>query len=150
MPTIQISVMGYASKPMLMTLPSRNTFGCIMKWITTPCRIAISAATSCANSFTQAFREIISSRMPVATIRISPSRMPRTSCVISTKSRTDKRNPRKIARPPMRGMGWSCTLRASRGTSIAPTFVANAFTIGVVPMLIANATMITATSFIHG
>ena len=63
----------------------------------------------------------------------APSRMPRISRSISgyAKISTLARNARKIARPPMRGMGWWCIRRLSVGTSIAPTFCASRFTSGV-------------------
>ena len=41
----------------------------------------------------------------------------------------------KMARPPMRGMGWSCIRRLSLGTSTAPTFMAKVFTMGVMAKL---------------
>ena len=41
------------------------------------------------------------------------------------------RKPKKMARPPIRGMGWSCIRRVSLGTSTAPTFTDSAFTSGV-------------------
>ena len=43
----------------------------------------------------------------------------------------DAIKPMKIARPPMRGMGWSCIRRLSLGTSTAPYFTASTFTRGV-------------------
>lgn len=39
--------------------------------------------------------------------------------------------PKKMASPPIRGIGWSCILRPSFGISTAPTRKASDFTTGV-------------------
>ena len=57
--------------------------------------------------------------------------------------------PRKMARPPMRGMGWSCTRRASPGTSTAPTITASRLTIGVSAKLTTNAKRIASMTLIQ-
>ena len=45
-----------------------------------------------------------------------------------------------MARPPSRGMGTLCIRRASLGTSMAPTFLANSLTMGVMAKEMARAT----------
>ena len=65
------------------------------------------------------------------TIMMEPSRMPCICRSMSAKTRTESKNAKKIARPPMRGMGTLCMRRLSLGTSIAPTLQASALTIGV-------------------
>ena len=82
---------------------------------------ATPAAAICTNSFGSALSAMISSRTPRITIIMEPSKMPCICRSMSAKTRTDSRNARKIARPPMRGMGTLCMRRLSLGTSIAPT-----------------------------
>ena len=61
----------------------------------------------------------------------APRSSPITCMDILTKSRTDSTKPVKMARPPIRGIGWLWTRRPSFGMSIAPTFSANRLTGGV-------------------
>ena len=62
---------------------------------------------------------------------IAPSRMPCICRSISAKTSTESKNARKMARPPIRGIGTLCMRRLSFGTSIAPTLYANVLTSGV-------------------
>ena len=71
----------------------------------------------------------------------APSKMDFVWESIRPKSKKLMRNPRKMASPPNRGMGTLCIRRASRGTSMAPTFLANIFTTGVRAKLSASATL---------
>ena len=72
---------------------------------------AMMAAMICARNFVPGLSETTSSIAPVATMMIAPSRMPRTSVVMSAKSSTLSRNPKKMASPPIRGIGWSWMCR---------------------------------------
>ena len=60
-----------------------------------------------------------------------PSSIPRMEELMGPKIRVLRRKPRKIANPPIRGMGWLCIRRLSLGTSTAPTIWAMDFTTGV-------------------
>ena len=62
----------------------------------------------------------------------APSSMPMTGVDMFTNSSTDSTKPMKMARPPIRGMGWSWTRRPSFGTSMAPTCSAKRLTGGVI------------------
>ena len=62
----------------------------------------------------------------------APSSIPRRGRVKGRNTSTLSRKPKKMASPPMRGMGWSCIRRPSLGTSTAPTRKARARTTGVV------------------
>ena len=69
-----------------------------------------------------------------------PSRIedrPRSICLEN--ARTARKNARKIARPPMRGIGTLCIRRLSFGTSMTPIFCASILTSGVAPKEITNA-----------
>ena len=70
----------------------------------------------------------------------APSSIPRIWAFKSKKSRTLSRKPRKMASPPMRGMGWSCMRRPSLGTSTALTRMARFFTTGVATRATTRAT----------
>ena len=61
----------------------------------------------------------------------APSSMPRYCLDRGRKTSTLSRKPKKMARPPMRGMGWLCIRRPSLGTSTAPTRKARERTTGV-------------------
>ena len=74
----------------------------------------------------------MSSKMPSTTMMTAPSSIPCLGWSRGMSSSTLMINPRKIARPPIRGIGWSCIRRPSRGTSMAPTLTDSAFTSGVV------------------
>ena len=87
----------------------------------TPWVAGISAATICTTNFSMAGSAIMSSTTPSTTIITAPSRMLRSSGVISAKSRMLTIKPMKMAKPPNRGMGTLCIRRASLGTSMAPT-----------------------------
>ena len=69
--------------------------------------------------------------MPSTTMMTAPSSIPWSCRVRSAKTSTARVKPRKIASPPIRGMGWSCIRRPSLGTSTAPTFCAKDLTTGV-------------------
>ena len=69
--------------------------------------------------------------MPSTTIITAPSSIPFRSVSSGTISSMAATNPKKMASPPIRGMGWSCIRRPSLGTSTAPTFTDSAFTSGV-------------------
>ena len=138
MPTIQRMVTGTASTPRMSASFSLKMLGFISTSMTTPWATATMAAMIWMMSLTQARSEMMSSIAPQATMRTAPSRMPRTWRVMSTKRTTLRMKPRKMARPPMRGMGWSWTRRASLGTSMAPTFCAKVLTMGVEAKLTAK------------
>ena len=131
MPTIHSMVTGTASQPRISNSLSEKILGLLKNSMTTPWATAIIAAAIWTSSFIHARRLTTSSIAPQATISTAPSRMPRTWRVISTKSTTLKRKPRNMARPPMRGIGWSWTRRLPSGTSMAPIFCAKALTTGV-------------------
>ena len=57
--------------------------------------------------------------------------------------------PRKMASPPILGMGWSWTLLASFGTSMAPTFWAKVLTMGVEAKLTAKPTAMAKSARSH-
>ena len=61
-----------------------------------------------------------------------PSSMPRMGVSRGTKMMALRIKPKKMARPPMRGMGWLCMRRLSLGTSTAPMRKARERTTGVV------------------
>ena len=149
MPTIHSTVSGMASQPRTMASWLLNTFGFDTTLMTTPCSTAMTAARIWIRNFVHARREMMSSITPVMTMMIDPSRMPRTSCVMSTNRSIDTMKPRKMARPPMRGMGWSCTRRASPGTSMAPSFCARILTTGVSAKLTTNAMRIASMTLIQ-
>mgnify|MGYP006932164795 CR=1 FL=1 len=109
----------------------------------------MTAARIWIRNFVHARSETMSSITPVMTMMIDPMRMPRTSCVMSANRSVETMKPRKMARPPMRGMGWSCTRRASPGTSTAPTFTASRLTNGVRAMLTTKATRIASMTLIQ-
>ena len=96
-----------------------------------PAMTAIRAAATCTKNFGLAGRAYLSSSMPSTTIITAPSNIPCFSVFNGTNSRMAVIKPKKIASPPIRGMGWSCILRPSLGTSTAPTFTDSAFTNGV-------------------
>ena len=98
---------------------------------TRPERMATMAASSWAASLAQGLRLTMSSTAPIIAMITAPTRRPMTWVDMFTKSSRLITKPRKMANPPMRGMGWSWTLLPSLGTSIAPTFSANSFTGGV-------------------
>ena len=99
---------------------------------TMPKRIAIPAASICPASLIQALSVTISSSAPMTAMTIVPRSRPMTCVDISTNSSSDRTKPRKIASPPMRGIGLECMRRSSRGTSIAPTASAKRLTGGVI------------------
>ena len=149
MPTIQSTVTGTASTPRMRASFSLKMLGFMRTSMTTPWATATTAATIWTMSFTQARSEMMSSMAPQATMRTAPSRMPRTWRVMSAKRTTLRMKPRKMARPPMRGMGWSWTRRASFGTSIAPTFWAKVLTMGVEAKLTAKPTAMARSARSH-
>ena len=61
----------------------------------------------------------------------APSSIPFLSVSSGTISSMAATKPKKMASPPIRGMGWWCIRRSSLGTSTAPTFTDSAFTSGV-------------------
>ena len=69
--------------------------------------------------------------MPRMTMTTAPSSMPRSWVVRGRKSSTLRMKPKKMASPPILGMGWSCIRRLSRGTSTAPILKARERTTGV-------------------
>ena len=105
MPTIQSMVTGTARAPSMSASFSLNMLGLRNTSMTTPWATATMAAATCTASFIQALRETTSSMAPQATISTAPSSMPRTGREMSTNSSTLMRKPRKMAIPPMRGMG---------------------------------------------
>ena len=62
----------------------------------------------------------------------APSSIPRRGASRGTKIRALRIKPKKMASPPIRGMGWLCIRRLSRGISTAPTRKARVRTTGVV------------------
>ena len=104
-PTIQRIVSGMESQPIWMNRSWEKTLGLEMVSKTMPLRMAAKAAKNCPSSLTQGLRETISSTAPMAAIIPAPSSRPSTWESRSTKSSTDSTKPRKIARPPIRGMG---------------------------------------------
>ena len=128
---IHIMVNGMDSQPSgMVASPSRKP-GFEMTSKTMPQRIATRAARNCPPSLIQGFRQRISSSAPMTAMITAPRSRPITCMDMLTKSRTDSTKPVKMASPPMRGIGWSWTRRASLGTSIAPTFSAKRLTGGV-------------------
>ncbi len=91
----------------------------------------------------------MSSRAPKTAIVTQPSSRPITCRSISTNRITDSTKPQKMARPPMRGIGWSL-MRRSFGTSMASTFTAKRRTGGVRQKQVMNATSGPASSFHTG
>ncbi len=73
----------------------------------------------------------MSSSTPSTTMITAPSSIPFFSAFSGTNTSTAARKPKKMASPPMRGMGWSCIRRPSLGTSTAPNFTDSTFTTGV-------------------
>ena len=71
----------------------------------------------------------------------APSSIPRIWPFRSMNTSTLSRKPKKMARPPIRGMGWSCIRRPSLGTSTAPMRTARSFTTGVVIRATTRATI---------
>ena len=74
------------------------------------------------------------------TMITDPNRMPLSSSSSGQNSSKLMIKPRKIARPPIRGIGTLCIRRASLGTSMAPTRQAKDLTIGVARKLTISAT----------
>ena len=105
-PTIHSMVTGTARMPMVTACSLVISSGFDTTLMITPDKTAMTAATICTQNLSQAFRFITSSIAPTTTMRMAPSRMPRTCGVMFANSSTDSRKPRNIARPPMRGMGW--------------------------------------------
>ena len=132
-----------------MVVCSENAFGFDIASKTMPQRIATTAATICPASLTHALRLTISSIAPMTTIISAPSRMPSTGVDTSTNMSSDSTKPMKMASPPMRGIGWSCTRRSSFGISIAPTFSAKRLTGGVIMNDTAAANAIASSSLSH-
>ena len=126
-----------------------KTFGFMMPSIMTPWATAMMAATNWAISLTHQRRLMMSSRIPAATMMMLPIRMPCTGLEISANRTTESRKPRKIAIPPMRGIGWVWILRASPGLSIAPTLCAKDLTIGVEPKATTAATAMASSTRSH-
>jgi len=62
----------------------------------------------------------------------APRSIPRRGVVRGIKIRALRIKPKKMASPPIRGMGWLCIRRLSRGTSTAPILKARERTTGVV------------------
>ena len=131
MATIQMIVTGMVSQPRFRYVASEKTFGLETNWMVQPCHAATPAAAIWTSSFGRALSAMISSSTPRITIMTAPSRMPCICRSMSAKTSTDSKNARKIARPPIRGIGTLCMRRLSFGTSIAPTLQASALTIGV-------------------
>ena len=142
MATIQMIVTGMDSQPRFRYVASEKTFGFEMNWILQPCQTATPAAAICTNSFGSALSAMISSSTPRITIMIAPSRMPCICRSIFAKTSTESKNARKMARPPIRGIGTLCMRRLSFGTSIAPTLHASVLTSGVAANETAAATSI--------
>ena len=130
-PTIHSTVSGIAREPTDIVPMSDMKFGFDTAVNIIPQRIATSAAIIWMDSFIHGRRFTMSSTAPIAAIISAPSIRPSTCVVKLTKSIIATTKPMNIASPPMRGMGWSCTRRPSRGTSIAPTRSAKPFTGGV-------------------
>ena len=112
---------------------SLKIFGCVNTFILmSPKYITISAAIICIANFSLAFRFLQSSTIPITTIIAAPHSVA-ISCLLNPtlKHKTETRNPHIIARPPKRGIGFLCIRLLSRGTSMAPIFIASRFTSGV-------------------
>ena len=139
-PTIQSIVTGTARMPTVMACSPVMSRGFETTFMMTPDSTAMTAATICTQNFSHALRFITSSMAPTTTMSIAPSRMPRTCGVMLAKSRTESRKPRKMASPPMRGIGWLWICLFLSGTSIAPTCFAKERTTGVATKDITKAT----------
>ena len=114
-PTIHTTVIGIAQTPKLTYRPKKLIYS-----TTTPCDTAMSATPICASSLIQALMEMQSSMTPTTTMMRPPSQMETSSGVISQNTSVATTKPAKIARPPMRGVGFLCMRRLSFGTSMAP------------------------------
>jgi hypothetical protein len=112
--------------------------GNVMWSIQTPNAHGIAAATSCPKSFTDGDRPRKSSTAPTTVATAAPRRMPRLSADRSRNANDGTRIPRKIARPPRRGIGRRLILRAS-GRSTAPIMRAMPPTAGVRRTTMTNA-----------
>ena len=77
-------------------------------------------------------RFTMSSTAPITAMITAPTSRPITWVDMFTNSSRLITKPRKMAMPPIRGMGWSWTRRSSLGTSMAPTRLAKSFTGGVI------------------
>ena len=130
MPTIQRSVTGTLSAPSAIASAEASP-GFVRIRITTPCRMATTAAAICKTSLTQGRSETRSSTAPVTTMMTLPSNIPCTGSSMPVNGSTPARKPANSASPPSRGIGWSWMRRDSPGMSIAPILQANFRTAGV-------------------
>ena len=114
-----------------MVVPASRKPGLEMTSKTIPQRMATSAAMICPASLIQGLSVRMSSSAPITAMMTAPSSRPMTVVDMLTTSSDDTTKPKKIASPPMRGIGWML-MRRSLGSSMAPTFSANRLTWGVI------------------
>ena len=148
-PTIHNMVTGTARIPMVIACSLVMSSGLVTTFIMMPESTAMTAESICTPNLSHALRFRTSSIAPTTAMSIAPTRMPRTWVVMLAKSSTEIRKPVKIARPPMRGIGWLWICRFLSGISMAPTFTAKFFTAGVAMNEMTNAETSARMIFIH-
>ena len=136
-PTIQINVTITLSHCASMWIPKISV-------IMIPRTTGMAAATNCPINLSQGLSAKISSKMPSITMSAAPHHSGRNckrkvSTEISLETTAETVKPKKMASPPIKGIGFLCMRRLSLGTSTALIRNANFFTRGVVANAVKNA-----------